>query len=88
MHRARDTLGFQTFHRHLRRSGVPTAAERQRSGGLCGESALRLLDERLECGRLAHRQLGQDLAINLDPGLAEAVDKSTIGQPMGHGRRR
>src|SRR5262249_11276975 len=31
--------------------------------------------------RLADGEIGQHLAIDRDPGLAEAVDKSTVGQP-------
>src|SRR5262249_9658429 len=29
-----------------------------------------------------HRQVGQDLAVDLDPGLAETVDKSAVGEAV------
>ena len=51
----------------------------QRSG--CS-GALGLFDERRECRRFADRKIGQNLAIDFDPGLAEGVDKSAIGQAV------
>src|SRR5690348_8701013 len=44
--------------------------------------ALGLFDERRECSRFTDRKLRQDLPIDNDPGLAEAVDKSAIGQAV------
>jgi hypothetical protein len=42
----------------------------------------RLIGKRLETRRILHRELGQHLAVDLDPGLVEAVDKSAVGQPV------
>src|SRR3954465_6467949 len=42
-----------------------------------------LLDDGLECRRLADREIGQHLAIDRDAGLREPVDKSAIGDPEG-----
>ncbi len=46
-----------------------------------------LLDDRLECGRLADRQIRQHLAVDLEPGFAEAVDEPAIGETEGAHRR-
>src|SRR5215207_4766451 len=61
------------------------ASEKPGVGEACrsrGDGRLRLLDDRLERVRLADGDVGQDLAVDLDPGLAEAGDKSTVGQPV------
>src|SRR4029079_14587889 len=42
----------------------------------------RLIGERLEARRILHRELGQHLAVDLDPGLVETVYKSAVGQPV------
>ena len=47
----------------------------------------RLIDNGGERFRLADGDVGQDLAVDLDPGLAEAVDKSGIGQAVLAHRR-
>src|SRR5690606_36831652 len=39
-------------------------------------------DQHFESRRFAHGQIGQDLAVDGDLSLAEAVDKSAIGQPV------
>src|SRR5260221_2915061 len=53
---------------------------------MLGQCPRCLLDQRLERSRLAHGKLGQDLAVDLDPGFAEAADKSAVGQAMlAHG---
>src|SRR3990172_3234024 len=63
----------------------PGHADRSDAGEISSGSAggaLRLLDTRLERGRLADGKLGQDLAVDLDPGFAEAADKSAVGQTV------
>src|SRR5690606_3364323 len=51
-----------------------------------GERRLRLVDQRLEGFRLADGEIGEHLAVDLDPGLAEAVDKSAVGHAeLAHG---
>ena len=74
----------QTVRRSDRKPAVARSARCDRQAQASG--ALRLLDQRLERSRLADGELGQDLAVDLDPGLAEAVDKSAIGQAvLAHG---
>src|SRR5918998_4019506 len=51
-------------------------------GGLLRQGGLGALHIGGESRRLVDGQLGQDLAIDLDPSLAETVDKSGIGQAM------
>src|ERR1700741_922287 len=42
--------------------------------------------QRLERFGLADREIGQDLAVDLDAGLGEPADKSAVGQPvLAHG---
>ncbi len=38
--------------------------------------------ERGECLRLVDRHVGQDLAVDLDAGLVQAVDETAIGQAV------
>ena len=54
------------------------------SGVANGElkSGLCLLDQHLEGFGLMHREIGQHLAVDLNTGLAEPVDKSAVGQPV------
>src|SRR5262252_3492879 len=51
------------------------------------QRGLGLLDDRLERRRLADREVGQHLAVDRDPGLAQARDKSAVGQVEGAHRR-
>src|SRR3954471_15536778 len=60
----------------------PGPADARLAETVLAERARRPIDQRLERGRLAHGEVGQDLAIDFDPGLAEAVDKSTVGEPV------
>src|ERR1043166_2723251 len=62
---------------------VATCGPREeREGGSSGrERGLGLTDDGFERRRLANGEVGQHLAIDRDPGLAEAVDKSTVGEP-------
>ena len=41
---------------------------------------LGLVDDGAEGGRLVHGEVGEDLAVDLDAGLAEAVDEARVGQ--------
>src|SRR5690606_13335851 len=61
------------------RTTLPRQAP-QASG--CGQRSLGFLDDRLEALRLADGDVRQNLAVDLDPGLAEAVDKSAVGQAV------
>src|SRR5580700_3491900 len=45
-----------------------------RERGLC------LIDNRFECRRLADCEVGEHLAVERDPGFAEAGNKSTVGE--------
>ena len=54
---------------------------------LCRQRGLGLLDDRLEGGRLADREVGQHLAVDRDPGLVEAVDESAVGEAEAAHRR-
>src|SRR5580693_6167261 len=49
--------------------------------------AFRLLDDRLKCFRLTKRELGEDLAIDFDTGLGEAIDEARIGKALLAHRR-
>src|SRR5262252_10779248 len=51
------------------------------------QRGLGLLDDRLERRRLADREVGQHLAVDRDPGLAQAGDKSAVGEVEGAHRR-
>src|ERR687893_2729980 len=51
-------------------------------GGLLRQGGLGALHIGGESRRLVDGQLGQNLAIDLDPSLAETVDKSGIGHVM------
>src|SRR5216684_119854 len=52
-----------------------------------GQRGFRLAHDRLERRRLANGEIGQHLAIDHDPGLAEAGDKSAVRQPERAHRR-
>src|SRR5207247_1066160 len=52
-----------------------------------GQRGFRLAHDRLERRRLADGKIGQHLAIDHDPGLAEAGDKSAVSQPERAHRR-
>ena len=46
-----------------------------------------LVDQRLECRRVLDRDIRQHLAVDLDAGLRQAVNKSAVGQAvLAHGR--
>src|SRR4051812_21791621 len=45
------------------------------------QSGLGLLDDRLKSRRLGNGEVGQNLAIDLDPGLGKTVDKSAVVEP-------
>src|SRR5262245_23135918 len=45
------------------------------------EGGFGLLDDRLKGRRLVDGEVGQDLAIDHEPGLGEAVDKSAVVEP-------
>ena len=47
------------------------------------QRGLGLLDDGLECRRLADREIGQHLAIDRDAGLREPVDKPAVGEAEG-----
>src|SRR6202022_5189861 len=47
-----------------------------------GPRAFRLLDDRPKCFRLTNRELGEDLAIDFDAGLGEAIDETRIGEAL------
>src|SRR5512139_4086054 len=51
------------------------------SGGR--QRGLGLLDDGAERAALVHRQVGHDLAVELDPGELGAVDELRVGQPFG-----
>ena len=50
------------------------------------EGGLGLFDQGLKRCRLPHRQIGHDLAVDLDPGLEDAVHELRVGQAMLAGR--
>src|ERR1700680_4967890 len=54
------------------------APDRRLIGRSGGERGLGLVDDRLERRRFADRQIGEYLAVDRDPGLAEAVDKPAV----------
>src|SRR5581483_6450582 len=47
-----------------------------------GQCGLRLLGDRAERGGIVHREIREDLAVELDAGLAAAVDELVVRQPM------
>src|ERR1043165_5683321 len=47
-----------------------------------GLSLSRLIHQSLERGGLVDRQIGQDLAVDHDPGAGEPGDKSAVGEAM------
>src|SRR5262249_14943341 len=57
------------------------------AGALRRQRGLGLLDDRLEGRWLADREVGQNLAVDRDPGFAEAVDKSAVGEAEAAHRR-
>src|SRR5262245_35835220 len=63
----------------LPEGAVASGGGRQRS--LC------LLDDRLKRRRLADREVGQHLAVDQQPGLAEAVDEPAVGKAERAHRR-
>src|SRR5229473_1748429 len=46
------------------------------------EGGLGLIDQGLKRGGLPHRQIGHDLAVDLDPGLQDAVHELRVGEAM------
>src|SRR3990167_7201755 len=50
------------------------------------KSRLRLIDQSLERRRLPHGEIGHDLAVDLDPGLEDAVHELRVGEAMLAGR--
>src|SRR5262249_42858570 len=70
----------------LRRVGFPMdrpvkPGDDDRRSASGRQRGLGLLADHLECARLADREIGQQLAVDRDPGFAEAGDKSAVGQP-------
>ena len=51
------------------------------------EGGLGLVDQGLERRRLPHRQVGHDLAVDLDPGLEDAVHELRVGETVLASRR-
>src|SRR5215470_10091508 len=51
------------------------------SSGGCRQGGFGLLDDGLKGRRLGNGEVRQDLAIDHEPGLAEAVDKSAVIEP-------
>src|SRR5690606_19177822 len=47
---------------------------------------LGLLDQRLEGGGLAHGEVGEDLAVERDPGLAQPRDEARVAEALLPGR--
>jgi len=45
------------------------------------------VDQRGERGRVADRQLGEDLAVHLDAGALEALDEAVVGEAVLPGGR-
>src|SRR3954453_4416738 len=60
---------------------------RDRGVDILGEGGLRDLDERDEGRHVVDGQVGQDLAVDLDAGQAEALDEPVVGQAVGPGAR-
>src|SRR5256884_1388486 len=46
------------------------------------EGALCLLRDRAECRSVVHRDVREHLAVDLDSGLAQAVDDAAVGEPV------
>src|SRR5262245_15885488 len=46
-----------------------------------------LLRDRGECRRLAHSKVREDLAVDLDTGLVQAVDEAAVRRAVEPGRR-
>src|SRR4029078_13500705 len=73
--------------RASRRTYSPQGARpRPRSVQRGLKSGLRRLNESGESLWLPHGEIGQNLAVDLNTGLVEPVDKSGIGQPSFAGR--
>src|SRR3954454_19471038 len=51
-------------------------------GSSRAERGLRLLGDRAEGGRIADGEIREDLAVELDAGLAAAVDELVVRQPV------
>src|SRR4051794_28043955 len=69
------------------RSGISTGSMSEESGrdrgvDVLGQGCLGDLDERDEGRHVVDGQLGQDLAVDLDAGQAEALDEAVVGQPV------
>ena len=59
-----------------------------RCGRPAGSGALGELDDPPEGGRVADREVGQDLAVDLDVGLLQAVDELAVGEAVLRAPRR
>src|SRR4051794_26563104 len=46
---------------------------------------LRDLDQRHEGRRVVDRQVGEDLAVDLDPGLTQTLDEAVVGDSLSAG---
>src|SRR4030095_16463549 len=57
-----------------------------RSSGLLRQGSARLGNDRLEGVALVHRDVGQDLAVEIDAGELEAVHELAVGQAFGADR--
>src|SRR6185437_9330976 len=64
----------------------PKGGKGKNSRGL-GQRAFCLLDDRSERGGLGNGEIGQDLAVDLDPRCGEAGNKAAVGQPVLAHRR-
>ena len=73
-----------TGHRVPLRHAVARSRQSEfdvRDRGRLGLRSLCLLDESGEGGLIMHGEIGEDLAVDFDPGLVQAIDKSAIGLP-------
>src|SRR5882757_3120617 len=87
--RAATTLGVRSVQIRLA-SGIGAAIASGRGvvlghAGLGRHVRLGQLDQRAEGGRIAHRELGEDLAVDLHLGQAQALDETVVGDPVGAG---
>src|SRR5262245_35408223 len=62
----------------------PISRSRAHRGGPgAGSAALRRLDDLRKRARVADGEVGQDLAIEIDLGLLEALDELAVAQALG-----
>src|SRR5439155_18797813 len=63
-------------------SDAPAARRGLPGGRAWSERLLRDLRQPLECHGVTHGEIGQDLAVDLDPGPPQAVHQAAVGQVM------